>query len=263
MGLVAMLTDFGTRDWYVASLKGVLLSVSQELTLVDITHHVQPGNIRGGSFILEQCYQEFPADTIFLVVIDPGVGTRRLPIVVKSESYLFVGPDNGIFSFLQQRVTSEGEVREINPHLLPESYSISHTFHGRDLFAPVAGQLAAGKQTFDQIGPVLENPQELPNPKPDYKKQKIKSSILFIDHYGNLITNVRKETFLENYPNTKSVGMNKNEIPLLNTFGEVSSGELIAYFGSGGYLEIALNQGNAAQYLSLLPGSEIKIKIFD
>ena len=257
--VIELLTDFGTRDWYVASMKGVILQTLPTVHLVDITHQVQAGNIRNGSFVLQQCYQDFPKGSIFLVVIDPGVGTRRSPLVLKSGGYYFVGPDNGIFSFLREKQEQDFEARNIHESVAGKA-SISQTFHGRDIFAPAAAQLAAG-QKYEEVGYLCQDIKQLATSQPEFKKNKVTGVINFIDHYGNLITNIMRGDWMAAYENVSAVTYKKNQIPLCRTFGDVPENELTAYFGSGGYLEIAVNGGNASEYLGLLPGSSVKLKI--
>lgn len=257
---IAILTDFGTRDWYVASMKGIMMKIAPNTPHVDITHHVPMGDVTRAGFILEQCYREYPEGSVFLTVVDPGVGTARKAIAVAHEGYYFVAPDNGVLGFLWRENRGSAQVREITNAFFTKELR-GHTFHGRDIFAPVAAHLASG-QPFDKIGPEIEKPQALPVTTPELKRKKALATITFIDHYGNLITNIRKERWLEEYPETFSIVYKKQAIPLTDTFGDVPKGNITAYFGSGGFLEIAINGGNAAQSLGLLPGSDIKLKVF-
>lgn len=261
MNPIAILTDFGTRDWYVASMKGVLLKIAPTSPIVDISHQIEAQNICQGNFMLSQCYKEYPLGTVFLGVIDPGVGTARSAIAIHSEGYTFVGPDNGLFSFLWSNDSlASVEIRTIT-NLLFTKESPSHTFHGRDIFAPAAAHLAAG-QSFEKVGPLLTNPAELHIEAPDYQSESVKAQVNFIDHFGNIITNIKKKAWEKHYSGARAVIYKKQSIPLLNTYGEVPYRSLIAYFGSGDYLEIAINNRNAAHELKLYPGEKIKLRPF-
>lgn len=258
MNPIALITDFGTRDWYVASTKGVLLSISPQSAVVDITHQIAPGNIVQASFILQQCFRHYPQGTVFLVVVDPGVGTERAPITVQAEGYYFVGPDNGLFSFLQNKTHSPLRIRKIeNPEWIKGQPS--HTFHGRDIFAPAAAWLAKGTP-FESVGSALTHATTIETTHPEFSEEKVKAEVSFVDHYGNIITNLHVNEWQRHYPQASAVIYKKKAIPLSKTYGDVPSGAFTAYFGSGAYLEIAVNGGNAAESLGLLPGGKIKLR---
>ncbi len=242
---IALLTDFGTRDWYVGAMKGVLLSGCPQAQLIDLSHQVDPGDIEAAAFILSQCWQEFPPGTVFLAVIDPGVGTQRKAVAVRAGGRFFVGPDNGLFGFLEdyeaREITGEGFQRE----------ACSNTFHGRDIFAPAAAQLAAGAQ-FEAVGPAQEKLVPLTWPEVEVMRKGMHGCILIFDHFGNAITNLRRETVTEHFNlDDLHVSLHPDRLPLVNTFGEVPKGAPLAYFGSGGFLEIAVNGGSAREVLSL------------
>lgn len=258
---IALLTDFGTWDWYVASMKGVILGIAPEARIVDIAHKVRPGKIRSAAFMLEQCYRDFPEGTIFVCVVDPGVGSSRKAIAIQANGYTLVGPDNGLFSFLAKHGDCSAlQIREItNTYLLKETPT--HTFHGRDIFAPVAAHIATGKE-FSSIGPELGEIARLAHPAPEFKKKKVTAEIAFIDHYGNGITNISRKTWTEHFGDAHNeILFNKKPIPLVNTFSAVKPGKPLAYFGSSDWLEIAVNQGNAAEHFDLYPGQTIKVRL--
>ncbi len=254
---IAILTDFGLRDWYVASMKGVLLTIAPRSPIVDISHQIAPQNIRQANFILRQCYREYPQGTVFLAVVDPGVGTDRTPIAIHAGGYTFVGPDNGLFAFLWADSTSRIEIRRIsNPYFTKELPS--HTFHGRDIFAPVAAHLADGRE-FEKVGPLFSNPTELTELAPEFSTEKVKGHVSFVDHYGNIITNISERDWKQHYASATAVIYKKRAFPLSKTYAQVADGGMTAYFGSGGFLEIAINGGSAAQILELCPGDKLKL----
>lgn len=256
MSTVAFLTDFGERDWYVAAMKGVALSINPKLTLVDISHDVPAGDVASGAFILSQCWQEFPAGSAFCVVVDPGVGSARAPVALEVEGRYFIGPDNGLFGWLGAQASA---VRRIDSQALDRK-EISNTFHGRDIFAPIAAKLASGETPLDQIG--AQHPQlvSTPWPRPEYEENKAFGRILYIDHYGNAITNLRQEALEEQYALEHAViSLHPRRLPLLKTFSDAPAGQPLAYFGSGGLLEIAVNGGNAAQQLDLRPEQHVEL----
>ena len=259
-GIIALITDFGSRDWYVAAMKGVILSIFPAAVLVDISHDIKAGKVRAGSFILEQCYREFPAETIFVAVVDPGVGTERIPVAVKADSRIFVGPDNGLFGFLTNRSNeSSVEIRQItNTEFFKEKPS--RTFHGRDIFAPAAAHLACGK-SFSSIGPLCETLSEIRRPAKDILAGAM-VEILHIDHFGNTILDFTTEEIPEGAQGKDlTIICNGRSLPFTGTYAEVDHGHALACFGSGGHLEIAVNGGNAAKHLCLKVGDKIEIKL--
>ena len=259
MNIVAMLTDFGRRDWYVASMKGCILSLAPHTVCVDITHEIQPGNIRSAAFVLTQCFRDFPEQTVFLCVVDPGVGTERPAIAVRLGRAYLVGPDNGLFSFLMEREKEcDVEIHVIeNETFFRERPSL--TFHGRDIFAPVSAHLAKGIAISD-LGPRLKTIERLNWPQANYQQRGATGEILYLDHFGNAITNFTQKKLDSNLQSDKlnlTVGI--NIFPLVKTFGDVAEGEPLAYYGSCGFVEIAINGGNAAKDFNL--HSEQKVEI--
>ncbi len=261
MSIITLLTDFGHKDWYVASMKGCILSLAPNAVCVDITHEIQPGDIRSAAFILAQCYGDFPEQTVFLCVVDPGVGTERSAIAIRLGRSYLVGPDNGIFSYLLER---EKE-REVEIHKIENEAFIhkqpSHTFHGRDIFAPVSAHLAQGTVISD-LGPRLEKIEQLNLPRANYQKREAKGEIQFIDHFGNAITNIVQMKLEPNFPSDKIILTVGNKIlPLVKTFGAVAEGEPLAYYGSGGFVEIAINGGSAAEEFNLHIEQNVEITL--
>ena len=258
--IITLLTDFGTKDSYVASIKGVILSINPHCLVVDITHQVSPHDIQEGAFILANAYSYFPKGTIHLSVVDPGVGGIRKPILIVTQDYFFVGPDNGLFTFVAQRE----KVKQVVA-LTKKKYffsKISSTFHGRDIFAPVAAHLSLGIKP-NVFGYETNSLKELRFQKPAIKEGKLLGEILHIDAFGNLVSNIDEGKlfqFIQSYPFTIRAG-EKTIRGLKKGYWEAKKGELIALLGSGGFLEVSVRQGSAQKVLKAKRGDAIQIII--
>src|SRR4030042_3976555 len=192
--VITLLTDFGLKDPYVASMKGVILSINPKCTLVDITHQVNPHDIREGAFILAHTYSTFPKGTIHLAVVDPGVGSPRNPVLFVTKNYFLIGPDNGLFAFAVKREKLKKVIALGNMEFfLPE---VSPTFHGRDLFAPVAAHLSLGIAPAS-FGRVIKSWNEISFPKPVLRQEKLIGEIVHIDTFGNLVCNIDYKNLLK------------------------------------------------------------------
>ncbi len=258
--VITLLTDFGTKDHYVASMKGTILSINPQCTLIDITHHVSPHDIKEGAFILANAYSSFPKGTIHLSVVDPGVGGPRKPILIVTTNYFFVGPDNGLFTLALKREKVKKVVALTNP-----KYFLSHistTFHGRDLFAPVAAYLSLGVKP-EAFGPKLDSWVELDFEKPRITGGKLIGEILHIDAFGNLISNINEEQlfhFVKDHSFVIRIG--KRDIKgLKKGYWEGKRNEPMALIGSGGFLEISVKEGNAQKMLKVRKGDQVTIEI--
>jgi S-adenosylmethionine hydrolase len=186
MGLITLLTDFGTADSYVAELKGVLLSSAPNTALVDVTHAIAPGDVRAGAYLLGRAWHRFPRGTVHLAVVDPGVGTDRAALALTAHGHYFVGPDNGLFTF----VLRDSEVQIV---LLPTPDGASATFHGRDLFAPAAAALAGGA-TLAKLGDAFTAmPARLVYAEPHYEGKSVVGEVVYVDRFGSLVTNLTPE----------------------------------------------------------------------
>ncbi len=251
--IIALLTDFGSRDWYVGTMKGAILRHCPQAILVDIAHNIPAGDIGGAAFALSQCWLEFPSGTHFLVVIDPGVGTARKPAAIRAQDQVLVGPDNGLFGFLDPY-----EAREISsPTFMAEQ--CSNTFHGRDIFAPAVARLAAGA-AFETVGDPIDALHPTPWPEVLYEKRGATGKIITFDHYGNAITNLHRDRVIAHYPiGQLHVSLHPDRMPLAKTFADVRPGAPVAYFGSGGYLELAVNGGSAEATLALRRGQTVEL----
>lgn len=242
MPIITLLTDFGTADNYVAEVKGVLLSRAPTATLVDVSHEVPPGSVRAGQYLLSRVWPRFPAGTVHLVVVDPGVGTDRRALAAQAGGHRFVGPDNGLFTPLSE------DARFV---ALPILRDASPTFHARDVFAPAAARLAAGAR-LDELGTAVSDVVRAPLAAPRVSDTAVIGEVVYADRFGTLISNVPRELVRSGAPITvadTSVG------PLRRTFGDVATGKLVAYIGSGGTVEIALRDGSAASVLGVGVGA--------
>ncbi|MBD5779191.1 SAM-dependent chlorinase/fluorinase [Pelagicoccus sp. NFK12] len=251
--IVAILTDFGESDWYVASVKAVLARLCPEAKLIDITHQVEPGNIRSGAFILSQCYHDFPRGTVFLCVVDPGVGSSRKPIIHFDGDYHFVAPDNGLLSLLESGMC---RTYEIEPHRFDAQVRESNTFHGRDIFAPAAAFLANGVPPSNFCTALPKFAHEGMD-FPEVTELPMKGSTLYFDQFGNAITSLR---ITRTSPKPEAVVLkNGDKIPFGLSFHSVPKGKPVAYLGSGGFLEIAVNLGSARVSLNLEDESDFEL----
>jgi len=255
--IVTLMTDFGLEDGYVAAMKGVILSICPDAVLVDITHAVPPQDIRWGAYILKSCYADFPPGTIHTAVVDPGVGTERRPLAVKTPRFVFIGPDNGLFSSaLALEKTYEARVLE-NP--AARRPNVSATFHGRDIFAPAAGHLAAGFP-FASLGPEVK-PLDPPWPVPKPTPGGISGTVLGWDRFGNIVTDIEREHLTHlGHGSTVHVVLGSHRIPRFGrTYADVPPGHALALMGSSDHMEIAVNQGNAAERFSAKRGQQVEV----
>ena len=255
--IVALLTDFGTRDHYVGTMKAVVLSVCPEATLVDITHHIPPQDVLTGALELAAAYSYFPPATVFLGVVDPGVGSARRAIAASAGGYSFVGPDNGLLSLAWANAAPPGPIVELTEKKFMRS-TISKTFEGRDRFAPAAGWLARGAP-LTAFGRSITDPVRLTVPAPHVVGAAIEGEVLLVDRFGNLITNIRDSTLRELARPTR-VAIAGRVIPsVVETYAEAPTGALCALIGSSGYLELAINGGNAAAVLAVMRGEPVVV----
>jgi S-adenosylmethionine hydrolase len=258
MKLMTFLSDFSNKSNYVSQMKGVALSMT-ETKIVDITHDILPHNIREGAFVLRTTVPYFPVGTVHVAVVDPGVGTARRGIVVTTKTHILVGPDNGLL-IPTAKFLGNFTVYEItNPNLMLNP--ISNTFHGRDVFIPIAAHILNGIK-FEDIGPVVNDFINLDFGSFEIIDNSVIGKIIYIDNFGNIITNIdgfKIRQVLSYDKNIKLTIGNKNfAIPFVKSYGFVKKGELLATVGSSNLLEISLNQGNAEKKLKIKPDDEIK-----
>jgi S-adenosyl-L-methionine hydrolase (adenosine-forming) len=261
--IVTLTTDFGLNDHFVGALKGVILNIVPDANIVDICHTVQAFDILDGALALAQSYAYFPPRTVHLVVVDPGVGSARRPILATSEMHNFVAPDNGVLSLMYAR-----EQRLSVRHITAEHYflqPVSNTFHGRDIFAPVAAYLAKGVDQ-EKFGEEVSDYVRFNAPKPKpIDATSVRGVVLRVDRFGNLITNFTPQDapalFQANVPPFKMV-VGKREVTSMRTnYAEGAPGELFAIVGSMGFIEIAANRGSAAQTTGAAKGSEVLLAL--
>lgn len=256
--IITLTTDFGARDHFVAVMKAVILGIAPRATLVDISHEIAPFKILEGAFLIHEAYRHFPKKTAHVVVVDPGVGTSRRPILVEAAGHFFIAPDNGVLSMIYR--DGRHKVREITNqrYWLPR---VSRTFHGRDVFAPSAAHLAKGAAPAS-FGKPLQDYLQLTAITPNRQSRSSWSgTVLHTDRFGNLITNFRADEFDLRGPFEISVGLQR-VTRLALAFADCAPGELFAIFGSSGYIEIAVNQGSAARILGCGTGAPVDLTLF-
>lgn len=256
--IVTFTTDFGTDDHYAGTMKGVVLGINPEAKLVDICHAIPAFDILQGAITIAQAYRYFPSGTVHVVVVDPGVGSARRPIVADTGHHRFVAPDNGVLSFIYEREPAIA-VREVtNDRLF--LHPVSNTFHGRDIFAPVAAHLSRGIG-IESIGPEISDYIRLGIPKPHRDNGNVVvGSVLKIDKFGNVVSNLTPEDVAQLPGAELRVHVGSAEIAKFqHSYAGASPGELFAIFGSMGFLEIAVNQGSAAEVLQVKVGDSVRV----
>lgn len=257
--LITLTSDFGVRDAYVAAMKGTILTINPAVQLIDIAHEITPHDVMEAAFVMSQAVPFFPEETIHLVVVDPGVGTERRLVAMRHGGHYFVGPDNGLFALLLEDQRPDELVVLDRPAFwrVPEP---SKTFHGRDVFAPVAAHLSAGR-TLWEVGTPLSALQPLHWALPIDDSQGIRGWIVHIDHFGNCITNIPQVLFHKRRAGRALKCYVGNAIldEVHATYGVVDSGEPLLLFGSNNFLEIAVNAGNAADLLDIRRGTPVNV----
>lgn len=257
--IITLTTDFGNRDHYVSVMKAVMLGIVSDVRFVDVSHEIPPQDVMAGAWVVRNSAMLFPPGTVHLVVVDPGVGTDRTPVAIQIEDQLFVGPDNGIFSLIAE----DYEYKAVS--LKNEKYwreNRSNTFHGRDIFAPVAAHLANGIE-LEKLGTPLEKLVTYRWAIPISDKDGIQGWIVHIDRFGNLVSNIPSTLIEEIIADSKLKIYVGNTIleEIVPTFGSVPDGEPAAYIGSSDKLEIAINKGNAKEMLGVEKGAQVSIVI--
>lgn len=247
--IITLTTDFGLKDHYVGAMKGVMLSVNENASPVDVTHCIDSHDIRAASFVVGNSYRYFPEKTVHLVVVDPGVGSERRPLAVLADGHFFVGPDNGVFSSVI-RSCEDFSAREIknSDYFLKE---ISSTFHGRDIFAPVAAHLSLGV-SFSEIGPQIQDPEVFPSDGYSINGNEIRGTVVYTDKFGNLVTSIPTEAVGSGAGALVTVG-GKQVAGISESYSSVEPGEILAVGGSCGYIEISVNQGRACDIFGEVP----------
>lgn len=261
---IVLLTDFGLKDGYVGTMKGVISSINPEAVIYDLTHEIQPQDIGGAAVVLSSAYRFFPKQSIFAAVVDPGVGSERPIIALKTDSYIFLGPDNGILSLVAERENVSRQVRVVNKKYFLKD--ISSTFHGRDIFAPVAGYLSLGVRLeelgvpcHDMVRLNLSEVRIVPG-------RSLTGKVIYIDRFGNIMTNISEENFLsftEGVKTGKIIAEVKRKTisKFVDNYNQGLPEELIMLRGSSGYVEISINKARASDKIRVSPGDTVEIKL--
>lgn len=244
MPVITLLTDFGTRDSYVGELRGALLTRAPGAVLADISHHIPPGDVRAAAYVLGRAWPTFPPGTVHLAIVDPGVGGPRSALAVRADGHHFVAPDNGLLTPVLPRAERIVE--------LPIPESAAPTFHGRDVFAPAAAALAGGTPASDLGAAVRTAPTQLASSQPRREGGAVAGEVIYVDRYGTLVTNLERDA-------DGPVEIDGARVPLRRTFSDVAEGELVAFVGSGGTIEIAVRNGSAAERLAATVGTAVRL----
>ncbi len=261
--IITLTTDFGLTDSYVGQMKGVILSIAPQVTIVDLCHGIRPQGVIEGAIVLESAAGCFPPGTIHVAIVDPTVGSGRAALAVQTDLGLFIGPDNGLFTAVLARWPARAAVQLTNPafHRQP----VSPTFHGRDIFAPVAAHLAIGTPLHALGEPATDLVQlDVPHPEPIGSGEGLTLHVLYADHFGNLVTDLAAD-FFDRWRRQRGSGPIAIRIGdvridrISTTYSDVCEGGLVAYFGSSGRLEIALRNGSAADLLHAHPGMPFEL----
>ena len=260
--LVTLTTDFGLQDEYVAVMKGVILSTCPYARILDLCHNISPQDIFGAAYILFSAYRFFPSGTVHVVVVDPGVGSIRRIICLKTDKYTFLAPDNGILSFIAAHDKPLSIINVTNcKYFLPE---VSYTFHGRDVFAPIAGHLMNGVD-IEELGNEISAIEKINVPVPVLSSRGIVGAhVIYIDRFGNLITNISRDSLegfqIDDRSSKLSITVASSIVKKISrTYSEVEEGGVVALFGSAGYLEIAVNKANAKEVLNVKKGDSVTV----
>jgi S-adenosyl-L-methionine hydrolase (adenosine-forming) len=254
--IITLTTDFGLADPFVGMMKGVILGIAPDVQVVDVTHEIRSYDILDAAFIIAGSYRYFPRGTVHVVVVDPGVGSERRPMAATANGHIFVAPDNGVLSLVLEtdRVTPNIPAYHItNRSLFREP--VSRTFHGRDIFAPVAAHLAQGTPV-ESVGPHIADCVRGPVSAPRHQGHGLVGTVLRVDKFGNIITNFRRDDLGDRF-SIQVAGVSIGR--LCGTFSEAKPGEFVAIEGSTGFIELVLNQGSAAERLKVESGAEIEL----
>ena len=262
MKIITLLTDFGKKDSYVAQMKGIASSITNA-RIIDITHEIKPHNTREAAYILRTAAPYYPNGTIHVAVVDPGVGSQRKGLIITTKKHILIGPDNGILMPTSHHL-GEFTIYEIKNHNYTNTNQ-SNTFHGRDIFMPIAAHITNGIP-FDQFGTQTKTYVDLDFGKAELYQDTIKGKVIYIDHFGNIITNIPK-TLITNVIKTDeikeiTIGEKQVKLPFVKSYSFVKKHSLLMTIGSQNFLEISMNQGNAAKKLSIKNDDEVTIQSF-
>ena len=258
--LITLTTDFGVSDHYVGVMKGVILGICPDARIIDITHECTPYDVSEAGFTVSQTYPYFPKGTVHVVVVDPGVGTMRRPVLAEVAGHRFVGPDNGVFSFVLAAEKKQARAITNKKYMLAD---VSQTFHGRDVFAPVAAHLAKGIAPA-KMGPLIEDYLRPRSLQPERTARRGWSgTILKVDRFGNLITNFTAVDFPRVLDSGFSMMVGLQQVTQLGqNYEQFGPGELFLILGSSGYFEVSAYQASAAKMLGVASGTPVELTIF-
>lgn len=263
MTIVTLLSDFGLKDPYVAEMKAVIVSINSQAHIVDITHEIEKFNIRMGAFVLASAAPYFPSNTVHVAVVDPGVGTKRRPVIVETKRGLYVGPDNGLLMLAAHKVGIMKVYNIINPKYTLSR--VSRTFHGRDIFAPAAAHLATGTSP-SEFGPTIRDYVFPEFVKPKARKGEVVGEVLYVDGFGNIISNISAEDldsgdFREGDSLLVKLGLKSLTLRLCSAYGAVPDSTALVIIGSSDFLEVAVNQGSASRTFKAKVGDPFHISV--
>jgi S-adenosyl-L-methionine hydrolase (adenosine-forming) len=254
--VITLTTDFGAHDGYVAAMKGVILGIAPGVSLVDISHEVAPQDVAGAAYLLAGVYRFFPPATVHLIVVDPAVGTARRALAARAGEHLFVAPDNGVLTPVFD-ATLEVEVVSLSN----AGYwrrEVSHTFHGRDIFAPVAAHLASGVP-LEALGTPVRDPVRLDLPAPRSFGGTVEGTVVWVDHFGNLVSNIPADVLVPGETYRVTVGR-LMVTGLFTTYAQVRAGQPLALVGSHGFIEVAVREGSAAEMAGAARGAMVRLE---
>jgi S-adenosylmethionine hydrolase len=261
--VITLTTDFGHADHFVGAMKGVILSIAPRARIIEITHEISPYAISEAAFVIAQAWRCFLKGTIHVVVVDPGVGSARRPILAAAGGHYFIAPDNGVLTMIYDApAAGQIKIREISNARLMSKH-VSRTFHGRDVFAPAAAHLASGVPPA-RFGKLIEDPVRCPSLTPVQRSRQVwTGSILKVDRFGNLITNLHADEFPDVKTRPAELRIGRARVRRLAlAYSEAEIGELFVIVGSSGYLEVAANQASAAKALGCRAGARVELEIF-
>jgi S-adenosyl-L-methionine hydrolase (adenosine-forming) len=260
--LITMTTDFGYADPFVGVMKGVIYGINPQTNIVDLTHDITPQGIKDAAFVIGMHYHYFPKNSVHLVVVDPGVGSKRRPILVAAREHYFIGPDNGVFSYIYNHSPEDFRV----VHITSEQYFLmkhSPSFQGRDVFAPCAAWLSTGKD-LSNFGEAITDPHVIDLPAPVRQTADLlKGEVIFIDRFGNAVTNIKRENINALVSSGKKgalrISLKGIDMRLMAFYSEENTGTISALINSSGYLEVFIFKGSAATQYNILPGDHITV----
>lgn len=252
MHLITFLSDFNDQDWFVAAVKGEILKINPEAIIIDITHKIMPFDVRSAAIILKMVYKNFPPGTVHLAVVDPGVGGKRKPIIVLADNYYFVGPDNGLFSYIYNKRSMVYKIKVTE--------KVSATFHARDIFGPVSAKLSLG-MPVEKLAARIKDYVKFEFPDIEIKRNRVYGEVIYIDHFGNLITSIPNHIRIGEFAIKSSITTQYRKLRIVDCYGEGRKDEPFAVKGSCGYYEIAVNTGSAQKVLKAKTGTKVSGKI--